>query len=80
MDTLTNQIVEQLGALPIGKKKALLELLKQEHSPVTSQFMADKESWKKQLLSTSVWTEDEINALHEAGEFINQNPLERKTS
>lgn len=72
MDAITHQIVQQLSALPIAKKKALFELLKQEHSPTTNLLKAEQKSWATQLLSTSVWTDAEISALQEAREFINQ--------
>lgn len=72
MDAITQQLVQQLGVLPFGKKKALLELLRQEHSLDKSRRKAEMEDWRRQLLSTSVWTESEINALQEAREFINQ--------
>lgn len=72
MDAITHQLVQQLGVLPFGKKKALLQLLKQEHFPDTNHLKVEVEAWRKQLLSTSVWTESEINALQEAREFINQ--------
>lgn len=44
MDAITHQLVQQLGVLPLGKKKALLELLKQQHSPDTNHFKADVEA------------------------------------
>lgn len=72
MDTLTHQIVQQVSALPFAKKKALFELLKQEHAPAKNPLTANQESWATQLLSTSVWTDAEINALQEARDFINQ--------
>ncbi|NUM77913.1 hypothetical protein HUU40_26425 [candidate division KSB1 bacterium] len=72
MDAITQQLVQQLGILPFGKKKALLELLRPEHSPDKSRRKAGMEDWRRQLLSTSVWTESEINAMQEAREFINQ--------
>jgi len=43
MDAITQQIVQQLDTLPLGKKKAFLELLRQEHSPATSQFNTEQE-------------------------------------
>jgi len=72
MDTITHQIVQQVSALPIAKKKALFELLKQEHAPAKNPLNAGQESWTTQLLSTSVWTDAEIDVLHEARQFINQ--------
>jgi len=72
MDAITNQIVQQLDILPIGKKKALLKLLKSEWSNSTVNGKSFYKNWKKQLLTTSVWTEAEINAIYKAREFINQ--------
>ena len=63
MDSLTNQIVQQLSILPHGKKKALLELLKQNQQAATSHFETEHARWKEDLLSTLVWTEAEINAI-----------------
>ncbi len=72
MDTITHQIVQQVSALPLAKKKALFELLKQEQAPATNSLKTEQESWATQLLSASVWTDTEIDALHEARKFINQ--------
>jgi uncharacterized protein (UPF0216 family) len=72
MDTITNQIVQQINNLPIGKKKALLKLLKSEWSTIAVNGESFYENWKRQLLATSVWTDAEINAIHKAREFINQ--------
>jgi hypothetical protein len=69
MDAITNEIVQHLSALPFTKKKAILELLKVES---LNQVESSHEKWKKALLNTSVWTEAEINAIHEAREYINQ--------
>lgn len=73
MDAITNQIIQHLNILPIGKKKALLEFLKVDGLTTgADEVESFHENWKKQLLTTSVWTEAEIKALHEAREFINQ--------
>ncbi len=72
MDALTQQIVQQIDALPFNKKKALLQLLKQEQSSVQDQLANGQEDWKKKLLSTSVWTDAEIQGVQEARNFINQ--------
>jgi hypothetical protein len=73
MDAITNQIIQHLNFLPIGKKKALLEFLKIDGLTTgAGEIESFDENWKKQLLTTSVWTEAEINAIHEAREFINQ--------
>lgn len=72
MDAITSEIVQHLGNLPLAKKKAILELLKTK--PFTENKPAEsfQEQWKEQLLAMSVWTEAEINAIHEAREYINQ--------
>ncbi len=72
MDAITNQIVQQLDILPIGKKKALLKLLKSEWSTTTVNGKSFYKNWKKQLLTTSVWTDAEIKAISKAREFINK--------
>ncbi len=72
MDTITHQIVQQVSALPLAERKALFELLKQEHAPAMNSPQPEQESWRAQLLSASVWSDAEINALQEARKFINQ--------
>jgi len=77
MDALTSQIVQNLSNLPINKKKAILELLKIVSSGNGNHFPPVHENWKKELLATSVWTDDEINEIHEARRFVNQwTPLQ----
>ncbi len=72
MDALTSQIVQNLSNLPINKKKAILELLKIEIFTGAKHSESFQENWKKELLTTSVWTDAEINEIIKAREFINQ--------
>lgn len=72
MDTITRQIVQQVSALPLAKRKALFELLKQDNASTKDPLATGQESWMKQLLSTSVWSDAEIDALQEARDYINQ--------
>ncbi len=72
MDAITSEIVQHLGNLPMSKKKAILELLKTKSLTENKLVESFQEKWKKQLLTMSVWTEAEINAIHEAREYINQ--------
>ncbi len=72
MDAITNEIVQQINHLPFTKKKTILELLKMEFFADRRPAASFQEQWKKELLTTSVWTEAQINAIHEAREFINQ--------
>jgi len=77
MDALTSQIVQNLNSLPVNKKRTILELLKIVLSGGENHLASFQENWKKELLTTSVWTEDEINEIHEARRFINQwTPLQ----
>ena len=72
MDALTTQIVQHVSNLPFTKKKAILELLKVQFWVEPKQTKSFQKNWKKELLKTSVWTDAEIKAIHEAREFINQ--------
>ncbi len=77
MDSLTSQIVQTVDNLPITKKKAILELLKIEFKTDAKQIESFHERWKKELLTTSVWTDAEVNEIHEARRLINQwTPLQ----
>lgn len=77
MDALTSQIVQNLSNLPINKKKAILELLKIVLIGSENHIASFQENWKKELLTASIWTDDEINEIHEARRFVNQwTPLQ----
>ncbi len=71
-DMLTKQIIEQLTELPIAKKKAILELIRNDSPTARKHDASFKEQWRKDLLTTSVWTEAEINEIKKAREYINQ--------
>lgn len=66
-DLLTKQIVEQLSRLPEEKKKALLEFIQTENRGHKN----PKKAWKQKLLTTSVWSENDIEELRRAKEYVN---------
>ena len=81
MDTLTDQIIKQLDGLPIVKKKALLELIKKNviHSKEYDNDTLEK--WRSELLTTSVWTDSEINEIYKAMDYLFKNyPSKKITS
>ena len=63
-DALTNKIIQQLNELPIIKRKAILELIKIDSIITQRHTKAFQEKWRKELLTTSVWTDSEINVNH----------------
>ena len=70
-DILTEQIILHLKELLIVKKRAILELIK-EDSTVTSNNDKEKhEQWRNKLLTTSVWSDAEIDEINKAREYIN---------
>ena len=71
-DALTNKIIQQLNELPIIKRKAILELIKTDSIITQRHTKAFQEKWRKQLLTTSVWTDSEINEIYKAREYINK--------
>ena len=71
IDAITDQIVRQLNDLPIVKKKAILELIR-ENTSTTQQHKDSLETWRKNLLSTSIWTDAEIDEIYQAREYINK--------
>ena len=71
IDALTNEIVKQINNLPIKKKKAILELIKADSSSATEKDKDFQKNWRSSLLSTSVWTDSEINEIYQAREYIN---------
>jgi len=76
-DKLTEKIVEQLDELPIVKKKAILELIKKNSFSREVKPDLLQNEWRKQLLTISVWTDEEINEIIEAREYINKWTLEQ---
>lgn len=69
-DILTAQIIKELYQLPIGKKRAILELIRTDSSK-TKIFENDfKEKWKQSLLTTSVWTDSDIDEIYKAREYF----------
>ncbi|MFQ5630673.1 MAG: hypothetical protein ACE5I1_18030 [bacterium] len=74
---LTLEIVKKIVALPVNKKKALLELLGDLPDELNGQNAkefkrkAEIAEWKKELLTTSVWTDEEIAEIEKAREYIN---------
>ncbi len=70
-DKLTEQIIEQLDELPIVKKKAILELIKRNSRTLKETEVLQNE-WKKALLTISVWTDEEIEEIYKAREYINK--------
>ena len=72
MDAITHEIVQHISTLPFNKKKAILELLKIDLGTSAKPVESFQEKWQKELLTTSVWTDEAIQAMHEAREFINQ--------
>jgi hypothetical protein len=70
-DILTEQIIHHLKELPIVKKKAILELIKGDSTAMSSNDKAKHEQWRNELLTTSVWTDSEIDEIYKAREYIN---------
>jgi len=76
-DDLTLEIVKKIVALPANKKKALLEFLgdlpDEQNTENTAELKRKTElaEWKKELLTTSVWTDEEIAEIEKAREYIN---------
>ncbi len=71
-DPITQQIIQHLKDLPIVKKKALLELIKEDIPRISRSNAKNYEQWRKSLLTTSVWTDAEIDEINKAREYINQ--------
>lgn len=72
MDPLTHQIVRQIERLPTRKKAALLELLRSEEPSEAASTEPERDAWKQMLLNTSVWTEDDLQAIHQVRTWMNQ--------
>lgn len=71
-DTLTEQIIYHLKELPIVKKKAILELIKEDSTATPKYDKQKHEQWRNELLTTSVWSDAEIDEINKAREYINQ--------
>lgn len=71
MDALTRQILDRIDRLPIRKRAALLELLMAETTSSPQQNLSPDE-WKKLLIETSVWTDEELEGILEARSWMNQ--------
>jgi hypothetical protein len=71
-DTLTTEIIEQINSLPIIKKKVILELIRKERISAKNTDINFQQKWRESLLTTSVWTDSEINEIYQASEYINK--------
>ena len=71
-DILTEQIIHHLKELPIVKKKAILELIKEDSTAMPKYDEQKHEQWRNELLTTSVWFDSEINEINKAREYINK--------
>ncbi len=72
IDALTNEIIDQLNNLSIIKKKAILELIRKDKISANNTNIDLQQKWRKSLLTTSVWTDSEINEIYQAREYINK--------
>ncbi len=68
IDSLTEQIINKLTDLPINKKKAILELINLNDDKDKTTLATRK----RELLSTSAWSDSEINEIYRAREYINK--------
>ncbi|MBN1155518.1 hypothetical protein JXB12_11430 [candidate division KSB1 bacterium] len=68
-DTWTEQIIKELEDLPIVKKKAILELIKDDSKRIPGDKDFNKK-WRDELLNTSVWSEEEIEEIYKAASHI----------
>ncbi len=71
-DILTEQIIHHLKELPIVKKKAILELIKEDASAMPKFDKVKHEQWRNELVTTSVWSDAEIEEIYKAREYINK--------
>ena len=70
-DILTEQIISHLKELPIVKKKAILELIKEDSTATSNNDKKKHEQWRNELLTTSLWSDSEIDEINKARESIN---------
>jgi hypothetical protein len=68
-DQLTEQIVQKLNELSIKKKKAILELIN-EDATISKTNKTPGSNWRYELLTTSVWSESEIDEIYKAREYL----------
>ena len=68
-DTLTEQIIHHLKELPIIKKKAILELIKEDSTATSNNDKEKHEQWRRELLTTSVWPDAEIDEINNARSY-----------
>ena len=71
-DIITEKILKQLEDLPIVKKKAILELIKENDSVPKKINRQSLNQWRNELLKTSVWSDSEIDEIFKAREYINK--------
>lgn len=71
-DILTDQIIHHLKELSIVKKKAILELIKEDSTATFKNGKEKHEQWRTELLTTSVWSDAEIDQINKAREYINK--------
>ena len=74
-DILTEQIIHHIKELPIVKKKAILELIKEDSTATPNNGKEKHEQWRRELLTTSVWSDAEIDEINKAREYINKLKL-----
>jgi uncharacterized protein (UPF0216 family) len=77
-DILTEQIIHHLKELPIVKKKAILELIKEDATAMSNNDNEKHEQWRNELLTTSVWSDADIDEINKAREFINNEIVQSK--
>lgn len=70
-DSLTDLIIQKLNDLPIAKKKAILELIKEDSTQFSQKTHLSLANWREELLKTSVWSDEEIDEIYKAREYIN---------
>ena len=56
-DILTKKIIQKLNELSIIKKKAILELIKEDSTTILKDNQERNTKWRSELLNTSVWSE-----------------------
>jgi len=71
-DQLTEQIVQKLTELSIKKKKAILELINEDAAAISKTNKTPGSTWRDELLTTSVWSESEIDEIYKAREYLNK--------
>jgi hypothetical protein len=77
-DPITQQIIQHLKDIPLVKKKALLELIKEDISRISRSNQENYEQWRNSLLTTSVWTDAEIDEIIKAREYIKQKVMDAR--